>query len=235
MKNKKIFIPIIALLVIYYGLKFFNFIGVYTISSPSMEPNYSDGKYIFATSFVTPRNGDVICYKSIMYAVPGHREEALVTKIGRMVASENDDLQLKDGYVFINGQPTEEKLNLRFLYPINEEQMSLNIELLKQCNSDVDFHQWKQIKMLYLDDNLKDQFSGHELLVKVDRSLSDMISLPGFEPYPEMNPDWTISNYGSITIPVDHVFILGDNRNNSEDSRYLGFVHEDDIVGVVMN
>ena len=38
-------------------------------------------------------------------------------------------------------------------------------------------------------------------------------------------------NWGPIVIPVERYFVLGDNRDNSEDSRYWGLVRREDIKG----
>jgi len=42
--------------------------------------------------------------------------------------------------------------------------------------------------------------------------------------------DGVRDNYGPVTVPPDHYFLVGDNRDNSDDSRFWGFVSRDLIV-----
>ncbi|GHM58101.1 MAG: signal peptidase I [Candidatus Mesenet longicola] len=39
------------------------------------------------------------------------------------------------------------------------------------------------------------------------------------------------NNTQMYTVPQDHFFVLGDNRDNSQDSRYIGFVPMENLVG----
>jgi signal peptidase I len=51
-----------------------------------------------------------------------------------------------------------------------------------------------------------------------------------------VNPEWWVRlrglvRDGEVTVPKDSYFVLGDNRDDSEDSRYWGFVPRKNIVG----
>ncbi len=64
--------------------------------------------------------------------------------------------------------------------------------------------------------------NGKELVIPQARTLTKVV-MPRYE-----GPR---DNYGPVTVPKDRLFVMGDNRDFSQDSRFWGFVPVKDVKG----
>jgi len=70
-------------------------------------------------------------------------------------------------------------------------------------------------------------------VVEIHKGVVLVNGAPLGEPYRNGEPNPT-DNYGPVTVPPRNYFVLGDNRDDSFDSRYWGYVPESNILGTPM-
>lgn len=219
-------------MLIYLAVKQLGILSFYTLPTTSMEPSYAMGKLIMVSSLVQPECNGVVAYRATSPAIPRVRPAEEGIYIGRIVAQGGDQVELRDGYVYRNDQLADEGLRLKFLYEISAEARAENAERIRLLKPEDTVPVHGKGMLLFLDEQEKQAFRGHEHFVQIDPQLNLDAAYPANA---WIADDWTMNNYGPVAVPPDHFFILGDNRNNSEDSRLRGFVPEEEVVGVVLN
>lgn len=68
---------------------------------------------------------------------------------------------------------------------------------------------------------------GQTIEIRDNRVMVDGVALD--EPY--LREGSTMADFGPVDVPENHVFVMGDNRNQSQDSRVFGPIPESDIIG----
>jgi signal peptidase I len=75
-------------------------------------------------------------------------------------------------------------------------------------------------KKVYINGSALDEPYAHYLAPAADESQ-----------YHEITSSDVRERYGPVTVPPDHYFMMGDNRDNSQDSRYWGFLPRENVKG----
>ena len=199
------FFPVILLV---FGLRSF-VAEPFKIPSGSMIPTLQIGDFILVNKFTYGIRLPVINKKIIDINQP-KRGDVMVFRfpedtsqdyIKRVVGVPGDKVSYQNKRLVINGQPVETKGVDDYL---NEERLQYSKQFIEKVG-------------------------GFEHRTLNDGDVPAYISSASQFPHRE---NCLYNNAGVIcTVPPGHYFMMGDNRDNSRDSRYWGFVPEENIVG----
>ena len=109
---------------------------------------------------------------------------------------------------------------------LNKE-LRVNGQLVKRTTLPDFFDETQTTYIPQFEETLPGYDKPHKLLIYPNATLgnSPLLKFPYFE-----NCNYSIEGV-SCKVPAGHYFMMGDNRDNSQDSRYWGFVPEQNIVG----
>ncbi|MCL1623507.1 signal peptidase I [Moraxella sp. Tifton1] len=226
------FLPILVVIVLVRSF----IVEPFNIPSSSMVPTLYTGDFIVVNKssyglrlplthtkildLGSPKRGDVAVFRYPM--------QPKIYYIKRVIGLPNDTVAYKDGVLSINGQAVATQ---KTAYHMNEEFISklLPARIEGRALSDEErtkFGQREETFAHYYQETLGD----HQYRVRYLGNLNT--SQDG--QFLQQNAPEVITSQGrewAIVVPEGHYFVMGDNRDDSKDSRYWGFVPEENLSG----
>lgn len=123
--------------------------------------------------------------------------------------------------------------------PIRDARLTRGMMVIYEGGSGMNIHRVAALpgetvemrrKVLYINGRPQRELYAQHIDPEFDPSESRMMWQTDFlaSPNPAYKP--SRDNWGPLVVPSNEYLLLGDNRDNSEDSRYLGFVSREQIV-----
>ncbi|MDQ4123343.1 MAG: signal peptidase I [Acidobacteriota bacterium] len=219
---------IVTLIMAFFGMTFI--VQAVTVPTGSMQNTIYIGDHFLVNKFIygpgTPlpflpmrevRRGDIVVFK-----YPGNRVNPAMDRsrdlkpyeinyIKRVIGLPGDTVEFRDNRVYINGQLLPERRLIGDTVAErgrNPDKVSLTVKEFEPDPPDATY------TVYYETDTVEAEKKG--ISVVEGRGMN-----------------FGVAGKPSI-VPPDHYFMMGDARDNSEDSRYWGFVHRDLIIGRAM-
>jgi len=227
-------IIVISIVVLYGLLRTFGAIQFYESETSSMYPNIKDRSTIIASNLFSPKRNSIIAYKSNPF-LPNNQfnlpsQESVY--ISRIIATENETIELKKSIVYVNDEHIEHPFETNHTYKISstdyvKHKKEFDLELVDELQSGGG-SMW-----LFISHQKAEMMKKKMELDKYDSTIRDENSFYNYSSL--IKEDWTFDNFGPVVVPENHVFVLSDNRNNAVDSRIVGPISLDKIIGVKIN
>lgn len=216
-KAYKIFgFSIAGLLVLLILARIVGLWDLFRIPTSSNEPTIKMGSIAVAINFKKAQRREFCTF----YHQEPNAQRVIYTK--RLCGVPGDVVELRSNVLYVNGHNFDEGLELNHSYKVPllfAEELIRDKHINKEdvyMMPNVDF------AMINYPDSIMEK-DPKAVPYPMEYSLSDYWGKP-----------WIPSRFGPITVPEGKYFVMGDNRDNSNDSRFWGFVDEKDMKGKLL-
>ncbi len=213
---------VVTLVMAIFGMTFI--LQAVTVPTGSMQNTILIGDYLLVNKFIFAPGGKPIPFLPqreiergdiIVFKYPGFRNNPArdrargitpyqINYVKRVIGLPGETVEFRNNQVFINGQLLPEH---RIIGDADDDQSALETKEIEAKTPDEPY------SVYYSERTMKASENGQP---------------PGRNGY-----DFGVE--GKVTqIPDDSYFVMGDSRDNSEDSRFWGFVNRDLVIGQAM-
>jgi signal peptidase I len=201
------------------------FFEPFRIPSDSMMPTLHSGDFILVNKYVYgvrlpvvnrkiidlggPRRGDVVVFR--------YPRDPSMNYIKRVVGLPGDRVRVQDDRIYVNGEPLPERDLGRYTDGcyVNMRLTEVRIgEHVHQALSCLQAAPLPGPLMPSCNRRIRNNYTCN------DGTASQL---------PPGAPDW--GDFAEVVVPDGKYLMIGDNRDNSDDGRYWGFVPEENLVG----
>lgn len=213
---------VVTLIMAIFGMTFI--LQAVTVPTGSMQNTILVGDYLLVNKFIfapggTPlpflpqrdiERGDIIVFKYPGFRDNPNRDRSRgivpyqINYVKRVIGLPGETIEFRNNQVFINGQLLPEH---RIIGDAEDNQSALTTKEVEPRQENAPY------SVYYEEGTMREVQSGNDLSLK--------------------NYDFGVA--GKVTkVPDDSYFVMGDSRDNSEDSRFWGFVNRDLVIGRAM-
>ncbi|HWK04376.1 MAG TPA: S26 family signal peptidase [Puia sp.] len=191
----------------------------FSVTNTANLPTLRPGRFFFTTNLLKPKRFKYLCYRTIT------PEEGRTIRTHRLCGLPGDTVEIKAGILYVNGKNEDTRLPLTHMYKIDQKD-TFGIIYDRQLAYTIPPYSGT----IYAPLDVK-------YVQRFQLPCVRYILPPGVRDeaiYQLYKKNWNRDNFGPLRVPADKLFVLGDNRENTEDSRYMGLIAQSKYVGTIL-
>ncbi len=196
----------------------------YKVSSPSMSDTYKVGDIVMASSSDNIERNNVVFFKHTVK----DKEE---TWMYRVIGLPGDKVEVRMGKVFVNGKEFDSPTTIRQTYLVHT-----TAELNKKSIEGLEHGVLKENEYIFnITKAQRDELAKNSAVKGIEDDFTPQGVWEDYIFMADTINNWNIDNFGPVEVPTQpepSYFLMGDNRHNAMDSRFIGFVKKSSIVAV---
>ncbi|HTI11294.1 MAG TPA: signal peptidase I [Puia sp.] len=195
------------------ALQFFSVSGFANL--PTLRP----GRFFFTSNLIKPKRFRLICYRVVT------PDKGPAIRTHRLCGLPGDIVEVKAGVLHVNGKNEDQHLSLMHVYKIDQKD---TFGIVYDRSKAYTIPPYADTIYAPMEDKYVQRSQLPCALYILPPGMRD----EGI--FQQYKKNWNRDHFGPLRVPKGKFFVLADNRENVQDSRYNGFIEQSKYVGTVL-